>query len=43
MKSPPKQIVDDDAHALVEAFIERYGRKAPARRRAGRASRTAAS
>jgi myo-inositol-1-phosphate synthase len=30
MKSPPEQIVDDEAHELTEAFIERYRRKAPA-------------
>jgi myo-inositol-1-phosphate synthase len=28
MKSPPKQIVDDDAYELTEAFIEKYRRKA---------------
>jgi len=36
MKSPPKQIVDDDAYELTEEFIERYRRKAvnaPARSR----------
>jgi myo-inositol-1-phosphate synthase len=27
MKSPPKQIVDDEAHELSEAFIEKYRRK----------------
>jgi hypothetical protein len=27
MKSPPKQIVDDEAYDLVEAFIKRYARK----------------
>src|SRR5881296_4588384 len=30
MKSPPKQIVDDDAYELTEAFIEKYARKAVA-------------
>jgi myo-inositol-1-phosphate synthase len=28
MKSPPKQMPDDDAHAAVERFIKQYGRKA---------------
>jgi hypothetical protein len=27
MKSPPKQIVDDEAHELVEQFIEHNKRK----------------
>jgi myo-inositol-1-phosphate synthase len=27
MKSPPKQIPDDEAHAAVESFIKKYGRK----------------
>jgi myo-inositol-1-phosphate synthase len=27
MKSPPKQIPDDDAHAAVERFIKQYARK----------------
>ena len=27
MKSPPKQIADDEAYDLVEAFIKRYARK----------------
>jgi hypothetical protein len=27
MKSPPKQIVDDDAYELSEAFIEQHARK----------------
>jgi myo-inositol-1-phosphate synthase len=34
MKSPPKQITDDDAHAAVEKFITQYARtkaKAPAK------------
>jgi myo-inositol-1-phosphate synthase len=34
MKSPPKQIPDDDAHAAVERFIKQYARtkaKAPAK------------
>jgi myo-inositol-1-phosphate synthase len=31
MKSPPKQIVDDEAYELSEQFIERNRRKAPAR------------
>jgi hypothetical protein len=33
MKSPPKQIVDDEAHELVEQFIAqnaRANKKAPA-------------
>jgi myo-inositol-1-phosphate synthase len=35
MKSPPKQIPDDDAHAAVERFIKQYARKqakAPAKK-----------
>ena len=28
MKSPPVQIVDDEAHAATEKFIKQYGRKA---------------
>jgi myo-inositol-1-phosphate synthase len=31
MKSPPTQIVDDEAHELSEEFIERNKRKAPAK------------
>ena len=31
MKSPPMQIVDDEAHELSEQFIERNRRKAPAK------------
>jgi hypothetical protein len=27
MKSPPKQIQDDEARDLVESFIKRYARK----------------
>jgi len=27
MKSPPVQIVDDEAHANTERFIKQYGRK----------------
>jgi hypothetical protein len=27
MKSPPKQIVDDEAYELAEAFIKKYARK----------------
>ena len=27
MKSPPKQIIDDEAHDLTEAFIKKYARK----------------
>jgi myo-inositol-1-phosphate synthase len=30
MKSPPKQIVDDDAYELTEEFISKYARKAVA-------------
>jgi myo-inositol-1-phosphate synthase len=30
MKSPPKQIPDDEAHDLVEAFIKKHARKATA-------------
>jgi hypothetical protein len=29
MKSPPKQIEDDEAHELTEQFIERNRRQAP--------------
>jgi hypothetical protein len=29
MKSPPQQIVDDEARELTEQFIERYRRGAP--------------
>jgi myo-inositol-1-phosphate synthase len=32
MKSPPKQIVDDEARELTEEFIKRYPRKKPAPR-----------
>jgi len=32
MKSPPTQIVDDEAHELSEEFIERNRRKAPAKK-----------
>jgi myo-inositol-1-phosphate synthase len=35
MKSPPTQIVDDEAHELSEQFIERNRRKAPAKQPAG--------
>ena len=28
MKSPPKQMPDDEAHDAVERFIKQYGRKA---------------
>jgi myo-inositol-1-phosphate synthase len=31
MKSPPEQIVDDEAHELTEEFIERYRRQVPAK------------
>jgi hypothetical protein len=27
MKSPPRQIVDDEAHQLTERFIEQYARR----------------
>jgi len=27
MKSPPKQLPDDEAHSAVEAFIKKYARK----------------
>ena len=41
MKSPPVQIVDDEAHANTEKFIKQYGlkteKKAKARRQVGRA------
>jgi hypothetical protein len=29
MKSPPEQIVDDEARELTEQFIEKYRRGAP--------------
>jgi hypothetical protein len=29
MKSPPVQIVDDEAHQQTEEFIEKYRRQAP--------------
>ena len=32
MKSPPTQIVDDEAYEQSEQFIERNRRKAPAKR-----------
>jgi hypothetical protein len=28
MKSPPKQLPDDEARDAVESFIKKYGRKA---------------
>jgi hypothetical protein len=34
MKSPPKQLQDDDAYDAVESFIKQYGRKT-AKPRAG--------
>jgi myo-inositol-1-phosphate synthase len=34
MKSPPVQIVDDEAHELSEQFIERNRRKTPAKSKA---------
>jgi myo-inositol-1-phosphate synthase len=34
MKSPPKQVPDDEAHDAVERFIKQYSRK-PAKPRAG--------
>ncbi len=37
MKSPPKQIVDDEAHEQSEQFIERHRRPAPARKAAAKA------
>ncbi|HEY6017606.1 MAG TPA: inositol-3-phosphate synthase [Gaiellaceae bacterium] len=38
MKSPPKQIVDDEAYELSEAFIKQYARKAPKAAKAGAAA-----
>ncbi len=38
MKSPPQQIVDDEAYELTEEFIERYRRKAPAQAPAERSA-----
>jgi myo-inositol-1-phosphate synthase len=32
MKSPPQQVVDDEARELTEEFIERYKRPAPVER-----------
>ena len=37
MKSPPTQIVDDEAHEQSEQFIERNRRKTPARKVAAKA------
>jgi myo-inositol-1-phosphate synthase len=37
MKSPPKQIPDDEAHAAVEKFIKQYGRKGAKPKSAARA------
>ena len=37
MKSPPTQIVDDEAQELSEEFIERNRRKAPVRKAAAKA------
>jgi myo-inositol-1-phosphate synthase len=37
MKSPPKQIPDDEAHAAVEAFIKKYGRQPAKPKAAARA------
>ncbi|HMI98457.1 MAG TPA: inositol-3-phosphate synthase [Gaiellaceae bacterium] len=37
MKSPPKQIPDDDAHDAVERFIKQYGRKSAKPRVSGKA------
>src|SRR6266536_3494749 len=34
MKSPPKQIVDDEAYELSEQFIERHKRSVPTKKRA---------
>src|SRR5437763_9047203 len=34
MKSPPQQIVDDEAHELTEEFIKKNARKAPAKSKA---------
>jgi hypothetical protein len=34
MKSPPKQMPDDEARDAVEAFIKKYGRKAAAKPKA---------
>ena len=38
MKSPPKQIQDDDAHDAVERFIKQYGRKTAKPRTTAKAS-----
>jgi myo-inositol-1-phosphate synthase len=37
MKSPPKQMPDDEAHAAVEAFIKKYGRQPAKPKAAARA------
>jgi hypothetical protein len=37
MKSPPKQMPDDEARDAVEAFIKKYGGKAAKPRAAARA------
>ena len=37
MKSPPKQMPDDDAHAAVERFIKQYARKAAKPKASGKA------
>jgi myo-inositol-1-phosphate synthase len=37
MKSPPKQLPDDEAHDAVEKFIKQYGRKAAKTKTAARA------
>jgi len=31
MKSPPKQLADDDAYDAVEAFIKKYAKTASAK------------
>jgi myo-inositol-1-phosphate synthase len=37
MKSPPKQMPDDEARDAVETFIKKYGRKAAKTKASGRA------
>ena len=43
MKSPPEQIVDDEARELTEQFIERYRRGAPNEQPAEQPAKSAAA
>jgi myo-inositol-1-phosphate synthase len=38
MKSPPKQVADDEAHEATESFIRRYGRSAKQPKKAAKAN-----